>query len=231
MRLGRDAEGLAVHLGVRDDERVRDALRDRVVLVDDPDALLLPDLAPAQRAVRAEHAAEDAPAQRAVRAEHAAEDLGVVAGVQDDEAHALQDAFLDAVDERVLDLVVAAVAPPEEHVGLLQQVLREPLLRHVEGDGRDLEIVGGEALGEGVVDAVGVEGADQVGPGAFLLLVDVLVPDGDADLAHGESVGWGSGGMRRMIHPFRPSAQATSWFVGFDGRASRFRLTGGGAEG
>ncbi len=39
-----------------------------------------------------------------------------------------EDGVLHAVDDRVVDLVVGDVAPPEQDVGRVHDVLREPVL-------------------------------------------------------------------------------------------------------
>ena len=52
------------------------------------------------------------------RAHQPPEDLREVAGVQDDQAHPVEDARVDAIDDRVVDLGVGDVAPPDEDVGL-----------------------------------------------------------------------------------------------------------------
>ena len=105
--------------------------------------------------------------------------------MQDDEAHALQNALLDAVHEGVLDLVVGAVAPPEQDVGAAKQIVREPLLGHVERNRLDLQVVGGEVLLQRTVNAARIETPDEVSEIPFGALVLELVPDGDVNLCHG----------------------------------------------
>ena len=72
---GGDVEVLAVHLVVRDDDRLRHAGGDRMRGIDGPDHLALA-------------AGVRPPAQRAGGAHEALEDLRVVRGVEDDQAHA-----------------------------------------------------------------------------------------------------------------------------------------------
>ena len=67
-----------------------------------------------------------APVQRAGRAHQPLEDLGEMAGMQDDQAHALPDALGDALDDLVVDRAVILVAPPEQHVGLGQPLSLRP---------------------------------------------------------------------------------------------------------
>src|SRR5690606_6468200 len=84
-RLG-DREGLAVHLGFRNDEGGRQAGGDRMGTVDGPDPLLFPRLAPLQGARSAHQLPED---------------LGEMTGVKDDEAHALPYALGNPFDHCV----------------------------------------------------------------------------------------------------------------------------------
>ena len=158
-----DVEGLAVHLGVGEREGGGDALGDGMAGADRPDALLLGDVAPEQRAGRAQHLAED---------------LGVVAGVEDDEAHAVVDAALDAVDQAVVNLVVGAVTPPHQHVRVVQQLVRKTLIRLVQRDRADLQVVGRQLVLQRVVDALRVELTDVGALLVVALLMNILIPDG-----------------------------------------------------
>ena len=58
-----------------------------------------------------------APLQVAGRAHQPLEDLREVPRVEDDEAHPVEDARVDAIDDRVAHLVVGGVAPPDQGVG------------------------------------------------------------------------------------------------------------------
>ena len=93
---------------------------DRVAGVDDPEALALAGLAPLEVAGGAHQALED---------------LGEVAGVEDDQAHAVEDPLLDAIDDLVVDLAVGLVAPPEEDVGASARRSAQAVLGLVEGGG------------------------------------------------------------------------------------------------
>ena len=98
----------------------------------------------------------------------------------------------DAVDDRVVDRAVGLVAPPEEDVGVVEAIHGEAVLGLVEGGGRGVDaLVGGERGGDGAVDAVGVDGADE----RVLALVDELVPDDGSD--HGGPPEGGFGGEWR----------------------------------
>ena len=63
-----------------------------------------------------------------------------MAGVQDKQAHSLQHPLLHAVDQPVAHLFVRHVTPPEQHVGVVQQRIRQALVRIVERAAADLEI-------------------------------------------------------------------------------------------
>jgi len=52
-------------------------------------------------------------------------------GVKRDKTHPVEDVLLDPVDDRLLDLVVGAVAPPGEDVRLREDVLGEAVLGFV----------------------------------------------------------------------------------------------------
>ena len=158
----RDVEVLAVHLLGVELDRLRDAGGDRVRRVDAPHELAL---------------ALVAPAQAARGAEQPLEDLRVVAGVEHEQAHAAEHGGVHAVDDRVVDLVVGDVAPPGQHVGGVEHVLREPVLGLLLGGGAYLEL-SGEALGDRAVDAARVDRAHLL----LLALMDVLVPDGHSQL-------------------------------------------------
>ncbi len=97
----RHEERLAVHLGILDRERGAEPLGNRMGRVDDPDALALARLAPAQRARRSHQPLED---------------LREMARVEHHEAHALPDALHHAIDHGIGHLGVGLVAPPEQDI-------------------------------------------------------------------------------------------------------------------
>ena len=98
--------------------------RDRMAAVDHPDPLALARLAPFQRAGRAHQPLED---------------LREVAGMQDDQPHAFPDAALHPLDDLVLDLAMRGVAPPQQHVGLGEPRLGQPVLGLLQRRGRRLD--------------------------------------------------------------------------------------------
>src|SRR5947199_72391 len=89
----RDVEVFDVQLVMRDDDRLRDAGRDRVGRIDGPDDLALAALV-------------GAPAPRAGRTHEALEDLRVMPRMQNDDAHAVQHASVHALHDFVRNLVV-----------------------------------------------------------------------------------------------------------------------------
>lgn len=117
-----DAEGLAVHLGVRQLKILANAFGDRVTGVDVPQAFFLALLAPFQAAGGAEQATQN---------------LRVVTGMQHDQPHALLDALLHAVHDRILDGLMRHVPPPGHRIGLAQHLFGQPVLGLVKrGDAR-----------------------------------------------------------------------------------------------
>lgn len=93
--------------------------------------------------------------------------------MEDDEAHAVEDALMDALDDGILHLAVGRVPPPEEDVGLGKGGVAEAVLWFVEGGGADREIGRGQALGQGDVDAVRIGGLH----GRVGFFVAEFVPD------------------------------------------------------
>ena len=163
VRLG-DEELLAVRLVVRHLEVVADALGDGMARARHPEALHVPVLAPAEH-VRA-------------RAEQAGEGLGGVRGVQGDEAHAVVDALADLGYHLVGNLLVRHVSPPEQDVGVVQDLVRQAVLGLVQrGGAHGHVLVLGKEVGDGAVDAVGVDGRNL----GHLLFVAELVPNSNAN--------------------------------------------------
>ena len=153
-----DVEEFAVHLLVLDFEMFAQAIGNGMAGRNDPHPLFLAHLAPFQVAARPHQPLEE---------------LGEMAGVKDDEAHAIEDALLDALDNGILHLVVGHVAPPEEDIRLGEGSVAQTVLRFVEGGGADGETGRAQSLGQGDVDAVRVNGLHG-GVGFF---VAEFVPD------------------------------------------------------
>ena len=101
-----------------------------------------------------------------------------MAAVQDDQAHAGQDAIRNALDGGVGDVVVVHMPPPEQDVGVVDRLFGAALIGIVERGGRDGEF--GEFFqvrGDGAVHAVGID----LGHFRILFFVPAFVPDEDAD--------------------------------------------------
>jgi hypothetical protein len=111
-------------------------------------------------------------------------------GVEEEDAHALEDARVDAPDDVVTDFVVGHMAPPEENIGVGEERFGEAVFGLAEDGGLDAGF-GKERLergGEGGVDALGIEATDHV----VELLVAEFVPDGDGERSgHGGLLEWG----------------------------------------
>jgi hypothetical protein len=60
-----------------------------------------------------------------------------MAGMEYDETHSLPDALLHPLDELVPHLAMRLVSPPQQHVGPLEALDGQPMLRLVEGRGLD----------------------------------------------------------------------------------------------
>ena len=58
--------------------------------------------------------------------------------MQDDEAHAVQNALVHAVHDFIRNLVVRHMAPPDQHVRAVQHLLRQPMLRLPQRGGSDV---------------------------------------------------------------------------------------------
>ena len=124
---GRDVEVLAVHLLLRQDEGLAEALGDRMRRVHDPQALAAAVLPPLEVAGRAHQPLED-PRE--------------VARVQDDQAHPVEDPGVDPVDDVVAHLVMRDVAPPGQHIRLGEDRVGQAVVRLVERRRPDLEAAG-----------------------------------------------------------------------------------------
>ena len=71
--------------------------------------------------------------------------------MEDDEAHPVEDARVDAIDDRVRHLVVGDVAPPGQDVGLGEDRVGQAVLGLVQGRGPDLEAVAGVRAGPSAI--------------------------------------------------------------------------------
>ena len=158
-----NGEGLAIHFLVFDLDILAKASGDGMVAVDHPQALNFPRFAPFQRTWRAHQLAEN---------------LGEVAGMQDDEPHALPNALLHAFNDSVADCPMDLVAPPEQDIGVFQPLFSQAVFRHVLGCDLKRNVLGPiKGLGNGPVNALRIElGHERIG-----FFVFVFIPDQGAD--------------------------------------------------
>ena len=77
-----------------------------------------------------------------------------------------------------------AVAPPDEHIGVVEQGVGKPLFRHVERDGAQFEVIRLKSSFQAVVDAVRINLPDVIAEFAFAPFMNELIPDGYFDLFH-----------------------------------------------
>ena len=96
--------------------------------------------------------------------------------MKDDEAHPVENASMDALDDLVTHLGVRDVPPPCQHVGLGKDVISEAMVRFVERGRSHLEPCVAQSLGDGRVDAVRIDRRDR----RIASLLAVFSPDGDA---------------------------------------------------
>lgn len=104
-----------------------------------------------------------APAEVAGCSQQIAERLGMVRGVQGDHAHARENRVANEIGDRVRNMVVRHVAPPDQNVGLVENFfgnaavgVADLAVFIVEGRRADFDVVAAEKIGNGVVNAAGV---------------------------------------------------------------------------
>ena len=161
-----NVEGLAVKLFLLDEEVVGDACGNGMSGEQIPHDLLL----------------ITAPRKVTVGADNGLEGLGVVAGVECDEAHLAEIyAILDLLYQLVIDFAVSHVTPPKQNIGVFQNIIRQTLIGIVESGQTNLKIlVLVEKCLDGGMQTVGVDRLD-----VFLrLFVTELVPNCYADFFH-----------------------------------------------
>lgn len=101
----------------------------------------------------------------------------MVAGMQHQQAHALQHTLLHTIDQPVADLLMRHMAPPEQHVGIVEHAVRQALVGIVKRATADFEIRMGNAGGNRAVDAIRIDILDLL----VKLLVASFVPDRNLD--------------------------------------------------
>lgn len=136
-----DTERLGIGFDAVELKISADSLRDRVGGVNSPDTFKVAVLTPGEVAGRAHKRFKD---------------LAVVRGMQADNAHTLEHRFLYSVHHLVGHVVVAHMSPPDEHVGIIEHLLRESAFLVLERCGADVDIVALQKVGDRLVDTVGV---------------------------------------------------------------------------
>ena len=110
-----------------------------------------------------------------------AEGLAGVRGVQRDKAHAVQHAVLYAHRDLVQHLVVRHVAPPDQHVGVVQHFLCKAVFGLIQRGGAHLYVLlGAQKIGDCAVYALGID----LGYALLVALVLIFVPYGYANHIH-----------------------------------------------
>ena len=155
----RDVKMFAVHFVLRDLKIGGQSIGDGVARVHNPEPFVQ---------------AVFTPTQAAGGPHQPTEDFGMVARMEHDQPHPFEHPALYPVDELVAHLVVGDMAPPDQHIGLGQGRLAQPLLRVVEGDHLGVDIaLRPQALDERRTDSVRVDLLN--GLVAFFVLA--FVPD------------------------------------------------------
>ncbi len=164
--LGRGhVETLTVHLLVIQHDDWLQSCRDGMVRIDYPEIF---------------HLVVFPPHEAAARAHHSSENLGLVARMEHDEAHAGQDACLDAIHQLVFDFLVRHVPPPYEDIRIIEEFLREALVFVVQCPHADLKSFLFQVCFYGRVNTVGIHFLH----GLVLLFMAKLVPNRDVDGRH-----------------------------------------------
>ena len=118
-----------------------------------------------------------APAKGTAGAHQPFEDLRVVPRVQHDQPHAGDHPLLHAGDQRILHRIVRGVAPPQQHIGSVQHLRRQSLIRLIQSGRAHREVgVLAQHVRQHLMQTLRVDLRDR----RILPLVDILVPDGDA---------------------------------------------------
>ena len=100
--------------------------------------------------------------------------------MQNDQAHAFEDPFLNPLNDLVLHLGVRGVTPPDQNVCLQEARLRQTMFRFLQGGGTCRQIAGRETFRDAVVHSVRVDFSNGLRP----LFMNIFAPDHDSDIAH-----------------------------------------------
>jgi hypothetical protein len=117
-----------------------------------------------------------APDQRTARSHQTLKDLRKVAGMENDEAHAVEDPLLDAIDDAIFDVAVGHVSPPGQHVGICEYLVGQAVIWLVEGRGLHEVAFLAESIRQDRVNPFGIHRPNLL----VDFLVSKLIPNGHA---------------------------------------------------
>ena len=101
--------------------------------------------------------------------------------MEDDESHALLDPLVDPFYDLIGDLFVCHMSPPDEHVGVVQDLFGQAMLRHIQGSSGHFQIrFFSEESSDGAVNALRVD----LRNGLFSFFVKKFVPYRYMELFH-----------------------------------------------
>ena len=157
VRLG-NGEGFAVGFFVIQVDEAADALGDGMAGLDVPDQLVITVFPPGQVAAGAHQAAEG---------------LGMVAGVEENGTHAVQNGPLYPLCHFVGDQIMLHMAPPDQNIGVIQQFFGQ-VVHIIQSNGADFKIAV-QLMLQGHVDALGIQGLHFL----VMLLMEKFIVDGN----------------------------------------------------
>ena len=143
-----NVEGLAVGFHVVDLDEATDALSDGMGRVADPYQFTLGILPPGQIAGSTHQAAER---------------FGMMTGMKEDRTHALQHGLLHPIHHFVRHFFMRHVAPPDQHVGLVQHLLAQTVGKIVQRDRANADFVAFQSFFQRTVDPFGIDSTNRVG--------------------------------------------------------------------
>src|SRR6266542_4486686 len=114
---GRNIEVLTIHLFVLDLDIFTKTLHNRMTRRYNPETLTIATLAPLQSTGRPHQASED---------------LCIVTRVEHNEPHSIQHTLLHTRDNLITHLLMSLMPPPDKHIGRLQHLIRQAVLRLIQ---------------------------------------------------------------------------------------------------
>lgn len=155
-------ETLAIHFGLRNLKVFRNSIHDWVPVRDDPQPFLFTRFTPLQIAGSAHTLFEY---------------LGIVSRMKADEAHAVHDPSIYALDNLIAYFPMRGMSPPDQNIGLIQDFLGQPMLGLIQSRRPDIKACLIEAIGDNCMDSFWVDLCNRFD----LFLMAKFVPDCDAD--------------------------------------------------